>query len=456
MLRQIQMHDYIRDGIKEYGKTFNPQSLSKVVETFNSYFIIDEVLGRYGWKRTAFSKSSQSSFVLNNGDFRATFYTNEYDLKIDLIHFKNGRTLVNWRIDGNAIPEDSDAFKVYSILRHRGNAKNAAIEFLKLHPRLHHYFEDLGIDPNNIPHLPCEYPPAPLTPRHLSEPLSSVRPPQNNPTQTASITTNERGQLTNPYSSTDYMSYDECQSLKCFNHNGIPLGYYYNSLDMIRYPGDQHLITIAPTGSGKNTSVQIPTLLEYDASTLVIDPKGECVIISARYRKTSMKHDVFILNPFNILKDEFTAIGFTEFHGFNPLAHLDTTDDNFVADVSVLSEALVITDSNDSYWPDSARDLISCLIMYVCINERDNRHLPQVRELITQGEEAFLRTMTAISESSFLPMAQKSRRFLSTDDRSNSSVIATAITQTLFFDDPVLAANLKRNNFTFLDMKVRK
>jgi type IV secretion system protein VirD4 len=169
-----------------------------------------------------------------------------------------------------------------------------------------------------------------------------------------------------------------------------------------------------------------------------------------------MGHNVFILNPFNILKDEFAAIGFTEFHGFNPLAHLNVKDDNFVADVSALSEALVITDSNDPYWSDSARDLISCLIMYVCINEKENRHLPKVRELLTQDEEAFLRLMTEISKSDFLPMAQKSRRFLNADDRSNSSVIATAITQTLFLDDPALANNLKRNDFNFLDMKSKK
>jgi type IV secretion system protein VirD4 len=468
MITYTEMHDYIKDAIDTYPKEIYP-GLSRIVAEFNQKFSPYHFLIKSNWEPI---HDKEKRILLNHSEYnRFCFFSKKYDLLIDICQNPNNpfNLIIKWYIESaispiqsitpNPIQEEIDAFKLYSILNYGGNAKKTAIEFLRHRPNLHHFFRDLGIDPNNIPDLPCKYPPPPLTPRKLIDQLPSIYPSsQIKPSQTSSVTIDEKGQVINPYSSTEFMSYEECQTLGYFN-DGIPLGtsnYYNYQSRMLCYKGDQHLITVAPTGSGKNTAVQIPTLLEYDASTLVIDPKGECAIISARYRN-HMGHEVFILNPFNILKDEFTEIGITEFHGFNPLAFFNKEDDNFVADVSALSEALIITDGNDPYWSDSARDLISCLIMYVCINEKEkNRHLPKVRELLTQNEEDFLRTMLDISESDFLPMAQKSRRFLVKDDRSNSSVIATAITQTLFLDDLKLIENLKRNDFDFLDMKKKK
>jgi type IV secretion system protein VirD4 len=112
--------------------------------------------------------------------------------------------------------------------------------------------------------------------------------------------------------------------------------------------------------------------MEYTGSMVVIDPKGECAAISARQRK-NLGQEVIIINPFDILKNEFEKIGVTEFHGCNPLAALNKDDDNnFVADVSALAEALVAGDdvgNSDPYWSNSARDLIACLIMYVCCSD---------------------------------------------------------------------------------------
>lgn len=116
---------------------------------------------------------------------------------------------------------------------------------------------------------------------------------------------------------------------------------------------------------------------------VIIDPKGQCAAISAR-RRMQLGQKVIIINPFEILKKEFEEIGITEFHGCNPLATLNQADSNFVADVAALAEALVVSDdvgNTDPYWKNSARDLITCLIMYVCISDKEkhNRHLSRVR-----------------------------------------------------------------------------
>src|SRR6185295_13944746 len=49
-----------------------------------------------------------------------------------------------------------------------------------------------------------------------------------------------------------------------------------------------HTLIVAKTRAGKGTRVIIPTLLRYDASVLVIDPKGENAAITARTRRDQL------------------------------------------------------------------------------------------------------------------------------------------------------------------------
>ena len=61
---------------------------------------------------------------------------------------------------------------------------------------------------------------------------------------------------------------------------------------------DSHILTIASVGSGKGVGVVIPNLLRHKGSTVVLDPKGENFIITAKKRKD-------LLNNFNKLIAQF-------------------------------------------------------------------------------------------------------------------------------------------------------
>jgi len=67
----------------------------------------------------------------------------------------------------------------------------------------------------------------------------------------------------------------------------------------LHYESDRHLLTIAPTRSGKGTTAIIPNLLTYTGSALVIDPKGENAMITAARRK-AMGQAVYIVDPWMI------------------------------------------------------------------------------------------------------------------------------------------------------------
>ena len=50
---------------------------------------------------------------------------------------------------------------------------------------------------------------------------------------------------------------------------------------LLRYPGPAHLLTIAPTRSGKGVGTIIPNLFEYPFVVVCINPKGENARIAA-------------------------------------------------------------------------------------------------------------------------------------------------------------------------------
>lgn len=82
---------------------------------------------------------------------------------------------------------------------------------------------------------------------------------------------------------------------------------------LLRYAGQAHLLTIAPTRSGKGVGAIIPNLLTADRSVLCIDPKGENARITARTR--ARFGPVYVLDPFEV-SGQATAT-------FNPLDGLD-------------------------------------------------------------------------------------------------------------------------------------
>jgi type IV secretion system protein VirD4 len=225
------------------------------------------------------------------------------------------------------------------------------------------------------------------------------------------------------------------------SRDGIPLGYMLDEREgqpgrwrKLKYSGGRHLITVAPAGSGKGTCAIIPALLEYDASCLVVDPKGELAAVTARQRRR-MGHEIIILNPFYELQDEFMRRGFPRPHRFNPLAELrppppaaseaaampssfapadahNYWDFGFVADTARLAEALVFNQTKDPHWPASARVLAECLIMFVCTEPGEERSLRRVRELLVGAPDELVQAIAKMKASSYWPLRQKVGQFL--------------------------------------------
>lgn len=230
----------------------------------------------------------------------------------------------------------------------------------------------------------------------------------------------------------------------------------------IRYVGDRHLVTIGPNGSGKSRRLLLPNLVDLTGwSSLVVDVKGDLAIMTGRHRAASGNR-VFLLNPFNALN-----LGS---HGFNPIAALDPSHEDFPDDAMGLAEALIRIEGREPHWGHSAQDLICALIMYVRIVLPDPS-LADVRALLGQDSAALRDTVlgrTITYRDVTVPgmvaagilydcpeLEVKASRFgdIGPDNRELSSVISTALTQTRWLDSRPVKADLAKGGLDFGKMK---
>ena len=73
----------------------------------------------------------------------------------------------------------------------------------------------------------------------------------------------------------------------------------------------KHVLTVAPTGSGKGVGCVIPTLLEYTGNVVCLDIKGENWAVTHE-RREAMGHKVFKLDPFGVCEGATDAVDVIE------------------------------------------------------------------------------------------------------------------------------------------------
>lgn len=80
---------------------------------------------------------------------------------------------------------------------------------------------------------------------------------------------------------------------------GPLLGRDLQSRKLLRYDGDGHLMTIAPTRTGKGVGTVIPNLLSLNRAVICVDPKGENAGVSpgARYPEDTVQNPPILARP---------------------------------------------------------------------------------------------------------------------------------------------------------------
>lgn len=233
--------------------------------------------------------------------------------------------------------------------------------------------------------------------------------------------------------------------------SGLLIGRDPKSKSLMRYDGPAHLLTMAPTRTGKGVGTIIPNLLTADRSVICIDPKGENARIAGRARETF--GPVYILDPFAVTGKPPAA--------FNPIDMLDVNGLDVAEDASTLADALVFDEpgmAGEAHWNEEAKAMIAGLLLMIVATEPiGRRHLATLREYLTLAPDGFAALLTRMQETGACGglVARAANRHLGKSDREAAGVLSAAQRHTHFLDSPRMTAVLGRSDFHFADLKRR-
>lgn len=212
---------------------------------------------------------------------------------------------------------------------------------------------------------------------------------------------------------------------------------------LLWYDGPSHILTMAPTRSGKGVGAVVPTLLRYPGSVVCMDIKGENFHVTHAQRLRD-KGQVFVLDPFRVTGDDHSLHAYA-----NPLDTIDTRGagaNRALDDCKTLAEMLVAEEGKENkHFSDEGRSLLACFMLYVCDEYHSQRHertLMKVRELLTLPEEQFTERLALMGRSNN-PLVQRGvARLLQKEDRERTAVISTAQRGIDFLDSIPMASVL--------------
>ncbi|WP_424196595.1 type IV secretory system conjugative DNA transfer family protein (plasmid) [Ampullimonas aquatilis] len=138
---------------------------------------------------------------------------------------------------------------------------------------------------------------------------------------------------------------------------GIIVGKYDNQY--LQFAGQQSVLLIAPTRSGKGVSIVIPNLLNFPDSIVCFDIKSENFLYTSGFRA---KHgqQVFLFSPFD---DEGKG------HRWNPFDLVSRSITKRSSDIAAIAQVFYPNgggkDDKDGFWNDQARNLFLGLALYL-------------------------------------------------------------------------------------------
>jgi type IV secretion system protein VirD4 len=141
------------------------------------------------------------------------------------------------------------------------------------------------------------------------------------------------------------------------------------------------------------------------------------------------------------------------------LAYLDINNPNVVSNAAAMAQALIVTQSREPYFDDTARDLVSTIILHLVATKGRDATLPQLRTMVTDiaaRGKAAAKLLIEMGKSPHTFIRQPIGRFKDAEARDISSAINTAITQTFFLDDPAFADASTNGALTGNDFDLRQ
>ncbi|MBU9681825.1 MULTISPECIES: conjugal transfer protein TraG [Burkholderia] len=214
----------------------------------------------------------------------------------------------------------------------------------------------------------------------------------------------------------------------------------------LRHEGPEHVLTFAPTRSGKGVGLVIPTLLSWPASAVIHDIKGENWAITAGWR-ARFSH-CLLFNP----TDPKSA-------AYNPLLEVrrgahEVRDVQNIADILVDPEGAL---ERRNHWEKTSHALLVGAILHVLYASED-KTLCGVANFLSDPacpfELTLHRMMTTrhLGDAPHPVVASAAREVLNKSDNERSGVLSTAMSFLGLYRDPTVAEVTSRCDWRIADL----
>ncbi|MCD2513321.1 type IV secretory system conjugative DNA transfer family protein [Comamonas endophytica] len=225
------------------------------------------------------------------------------------------------------------------------------------------------------------------------------------------------------------------------------------AMHYLRHNGPEHVLTYAPTRSGKGVGLVVPTLLSWPHSTVVTDLKGELWAMTAGWRQKHAHNKVIRFEPAS------PDAGLC----WNPLDEIRIATEYEVGDVQNLATLIVDPDGRglESHWQKTSQALLVGVILHVLYKARADgtpATLPAVDAMLadpTRDTRALWQEMTSYPHcagKAHPAVASAGRDMLDRPDEEGGSVLSTAKSYLALYRDPVVARNVSHSQFRIKDL----
>lgn len=212
-----------------------------------------------------------------------------------------------------------------------------------------------------------------------------------------------------------------------------------------------HLLTIAPTRSGKGVTAIIPNLLRYKGSAVVLDPKGELYATTSKWRRENVG-PVYRLAPFDDGTNPSTAAFLR--NGYNPLTRVRSQ-----SDARALADLMFPADPRASaFFIEDAVAFVTATILYVkkkC--PEPLRHLGTVRRFLATPLDEFRAMAALMARQDDMPSVQEAANNVLGKDRGKAlpTLRDTLNAKLSLWSDDGIYRTCSQHDFDFEDLKDR-
>ncbi|MDD1786479.1 conjugal transfer protein TraG [Burkholderia gladioli] len=259
-----------------------------------------------------------------------------------------------------------------------------------------------------------------------------------------SVWRSRQSKLVTTYGSARWAEASDIRNAGLDKPAGVFLGLHRGQY--LRHEGPEHVLTFAPTRSGKGVGLVVPTLLSWPASAVIHDIKGENWQITAGWR--SRFSHCLLFNP----TDPKSA-------AYNPLLEVrrgahEVRDVQNIADILVDPEGAL---ERRNHWEKTSHALLVGAILHVLYAGTD-KTLRGVANFMSDPacpfELTLHRMMTTrhLGDTPHPVVASAAREVLNKSDNERSGVLSTAMSFLGLYRDPTVAEVTSRCDWRIADL----